>query len=265
MIENEISWDSSLIRMVEERLKSENHAEYEKLIKLDKNEKLEYINKNKNSLYFEFDKKLLHIIGTALHPLLEKVITEEVNKELCESFMPRSQGAWHNIIEFRIILQKYANEIKNRSDEEESRLSLPYYLNIVESKFTADVNLIVYLLIKSSLEYYRTKDKGEKEYVKINNLKRVAKENLHNKLTFLKENGFSVISDVCDRYLRNGIAHMEFIVFKDGSVAYENKSKVIIISKNDLDSKIEQLLNVCQCLTESIKQFYNQKYSFARQ
>ena len=156
----------------------------------------------------------------------------------------------HHIAEFSIILQKYENNIKPRSFEEESRLSLPYYLMIVEGIFTLEVNLLIYLLIKSNVKYYKTKRNGKKE---LNDLKKIDEEKLYNKLTFLKENGFSVISDVCDRSLRNSIAHVGFIVFKDGSVAYENKAigRVTIITKDDLETKIEKLLNVCYCITES--------------
>lgn len=246
-----VSWDTSILRMVEERLKSEAPAEYEKYIKLD----------NKGNLDVGYDKKLLGDINAVLHPLLEKVITEEVSKEISENHSPKSM---HNIFEFGILLQKYANCIKPRSFEEESRLSLPYYLMIVESAFTTDINLLVYLLIESNVKYYRTKGGGKKEYVIINDLKKIDGETLYSKLTFLKENGFSVISDVCDRDLRNSIAHMGFIVFEDGSVAYENKAikKVTTITKDDLETKIERLLNVCHCITESIRQFYEQKYGF---
>ena len=131
-----VSWDTSILRIVEERLKSEAPAEYEKYIKLDNKGKLEYIKKNKNILDVGYDKKLLEGVNAVLHPLLGKVIAEEVSKEIIENFFPKSHAATHNIFEFRILLQKYANNIKPRSFEEESRLSLPYYLMIVESMFT---------------------------------------------------------------------------------------------------------------------------------
>ena len=262
-----VSWDTSILRLVGERLKSEVPSEYENYIKLDSKGKLEYIKKNANILDVGYDKKLLEDVADILHPLLEKVITEEVSKEIVENYFHRFDAAMHNIFEFRIVLEKYANSIKPRSFEEESRLDIPYYLMIVESKFTADVNLLICLLIKSNVKYYRTRSDGKKEYVTINDLKKIDEETLYNKLTFLKENGFSVISDVCDRDLRNSIAHMGFIVFENGSVAYENKAirKVTIITKDDLDTKTEKLLNVCHCITESIKQFYGQKYGFTRE
>ena len=54
---------------------------------------------------------------------------------------------------------------------------------------------------------------------------------------------------------------MEFIVFEDGSVAYGNKG-IIRVTKDNLENKIEKLLNVCYCIEVSIGQFYEQKYGF---
>ena len=259
-----VSWETSVIRMIEERLKSEAPLEYKVFIKLDTKWKIAYIKANWNKLDFGYDERLLKDINLVLHPLLEKVVTEDVNKEIIENHRPKSFLAMHNIFEFRIILEKYANNIKSRSFEEETRLALPYYLLIVESAFTASINLLVYLLIKDGVKSCRGKRSDKKEHVSINSFKKISKETLYNKLTFLKDNGFEVITDVCDRDLRNSIAHMEFIVLEDGSVAYENKTikKTTTISPDTLVSKIERLLNVCQCIVESRRQFYKQRYGF---
>ncbi len=255
-----ISWNTSILRMIEERLKSEAPAEHEKYIKLDDDEKLEYIKKNRINLEFGYNQEILKDINATLHPLLAKVITEEVSKEIVENHLSKSNAAMHNIIEFGIILKKYANSIKPRSFEDESRLSLPYYLTIIESAFKEDINLLIYLLIKSNVKYYR-KSEGNKELDKITDFNKIGQEKLYNKLSFLEDNGFSIISDACDRDLRNSIAHMKFIVFEDGSVAYGNKG-IIIATKDNLENKVEKLLNVCHCIRVSIGQFYEQKYGF---
>lgn len=92
------------------------------------------------------------------------------------------------------------------------------------------------------------------------------KETVYNKLTFLGEKGFSIISDICDRDLRNSIAHMNFIVFTNGSVVYENgNGKGIKITKDELDTKIERLVSICQGINLSFEQFYNKKYRFAEE
>jgi len=131
-----ISQDTMLLRLVEERLKVENPIEYEKYTKLDDKGKIEYIKKNLDSLDVGFDKRLLEEINHVLHPLLEKVITEDINKEIIKNHSPKANASMHNLTEFRIILQKYGNTINPHSLEEESRLSLPYYLIIFESAYT---------------------------------------------------------------------------------------------------------------------------------
>jgi hypothetical protein len=256
-----VSWKTSIIRMVGERLKSEAPEEYEKYIRLNNKEKVGYIRKNLDKLSFGHDRKLLKDLSTVLYPLLEEIRTEELYKETTENHVSRFYAAMHNIYEFRIILQRYRNSVIPRSLEEESRLSLLYYLMIVESIFTMNIDLLVYLLIKNNVKYYRIIGEGRKTK-NLDNLKEISKETLYNKITFLKENGFSIISNVCDRNLRNSIAHMEFIVFEDGSVGYENKvcKKTIRIEKDELEARIERLLNVCECIILSIEQFYAEKY-----
>ena len=260
--ESEVSWATSMLRMVEERLKSEAPDEHEKYTRLNNKGKLEYIRKHWHLLDVGFDKALLDQINAVLHPLLEKVVTEEINKEIYEHHIPKSVAAKHNMIEFRIIMQRYANYVKRRSLEEESRLSLPYYLMIVESVYTADVDLVIFLLAKSGTRYYRTKYDRSREYVALESLAALDSETLYNKLVFLRENGFSVISDVCDRYLRNSIAHMDFVALKDGSVAYERMRKKTIIPKHELEARIVRLISVCQCVSESLNDFYGRRYGF---
>lgn len=260
MGELKVGTATTILRLVEERLRSEAPAEHDEYIKLSDEEKFEYIRKNRELLDVGYDKELMKSIDAVLHALLEKVVTEEISKEIVENHIPRSNRSMHNIFEFRIILQKYANYVKRRSSEEESRLSLPYYLMIVESVYTADINLLVYLLVKSGLRYYRSKRDGLKVYVGVDDLQQLYKETLFSKLTFLRENGFSVVSDICDRHLRNSIAHMSFIVFSDGSVAYEKNRSATRITEGDLEAKIAGLLSVCQCIMESLRQFYGRKY-----
>lgn len=207
-----------------------------------------------------YDKDLFKDVNAILEPLLTKVVTEAINKEIYKRHIPHHEAAKHNIIEFRLILEKYHNIVKPLTFEEQTRLALPYYLMLVESLFTADITLLIYLLINNKVKYYRTKSNGEKVDAKITNLKEINEETLFNKLIFLKENGFSLISDSCDRDLRNSIAHMDFIVFENGSLTYEKMRKVTTITKDDLEAKIGRLLNVSHCISESIRKFYEFKY-----
>lgn len=254
------SQDIMLLRLIEERLKVENSTEYEKYAKLDDMGKREYIEEHLDNLDVGFDKKLLEEVNLVLHPLLGKVITGDINKELIENHLPKSNLSIHNLIEFKIILQKYGNMIKPHSLEEESRLVLPYYLIIFEGTYTLCVNLITFLLIKNNIRYYRTRH-GSKQYKKINNLRSLDKEVIYDKIAFLHDNGFSVISDICDRDLRNSIAHMSFAVFTDGSTVYEKSNgEAKKVTKDELDAKIERLISICQCVDLSLEQYYRKKY-----
>lgn len=250
------------LQMIEERLKFEAPEKHKEYIKLDREGKIGFIKDNWDLLDVGYDKNLLRSIGAVLNPLLSNVIKEEVSKVILEDHIPKSGVAFNHIFVFRLILLKYSNNVTPRSLEDETRLSLPYYLMIVESVFTANVNLLVYLLIKDNVRYYRTDKDGKKKFKNISSIDEINRETLHNRLTFLEDNGFSLISGSCDRHLRNSIAHMSFKVFKDGSVEYENKSGTIKISKDDLEAKIERLLNACHCMKLSIKKFYENKYGF---
>ena len=255
----EVSANTTIIRLIEERLKSESSLDYEKFIKLNDKGKLEYIKQNFDHLNVGYDEALFEEINHILYPLLEKVVNEEVNKEMVENYFPKSNRSTHNLFEFRMIMEKYSNYVSLASFEEKSRLSLSYYLLIVESVFSIQIDLIIYLLIKNNVKYYIMKN-TKKQFKNISTLKEIGTQNLSDKLKFLEDNGLSIISNCCDRELRNSVAHMEIIVFKDGSVAYNNKPNNPIISKEDLENKIERSLNVIHCIIESMQRFYNDKY-----
>ena len=241
----------AMLRLVEQRLKSISSSEYEIFKKLDNEGKLVYIDQHQDILNVGFDADLLIEINKILHPLLEKVMTVELKKEIYHDQAARYFLAMDNVIEFRTVMWKYAQNISPRTPDEESRLSLPYYLMIVESVFTQDLDNLVYLLIKNYVAYQGKKKKT------INTMNEIREESLYKKLTFLNDNGFSLISDICDRDLRNSIAHMNFILNSDGSVQYNNN--VNGISKIELENKIEKTLNVCHCLSESYMQFFGKQ------
>jgi hypothetical protein len=127
--------------------------------------------------------------------------------------------------------------------------------------YTANVNLLLYLLTKNGKIYYRTKIGGKRENApNVNDLEKISEEKLYDKLTFVRENGLELISDVCDRHLRNSIAHMNIVIFDNGAVAYKGEhGKLVVVPKTELDTKIEKLLSVCQCISESMKKFYSKK------
>ena len=244
----------NVMRVIEERLKFENPIEYEKYIKLDNQGKLIFIEEHWDILDVGIDIALLHEINEILHPLLEKVMTIDFKKEIFHDHGPRYYIAMENVIEFRTLLAKYANNISPRTPDEESRLSLPYYLIIVESVFTQDVNNLIYVLIKNDVAY-----RGKKNKI-IKTLHEVREESLYKKLAFLNDNGFSLVSNICDRDLRNSIAHMNFFLNSDGSVQYSNN--LTGISKEELEGKIEKMLHICQCLNESYMLFFGEELGF---
>jgi hypothetical protein len=109
-----VSWDTTIPRLVEERLRAEAPIEYEKYMKLDDKGKWEYIQRNMEKLDVGYDEGLLKKISTVLNPLLEKVVTEEVNEEIVMRHIPKSEHSMHQIVEYRNILQKYANYVECR-------------------------------------------------------------------------------------------------------------------------------------------------------
>ena len=74
---------------------------------------------------------------------------------------PQIKAKMHNTTELYIIMLRYAFNVKDHTPEEQSRLLLNYYLLLVEGVYTAQVNLVAYLLTKAGATYRSSKAMSE--------------------------------------------------------------------------------------------------------
>jgi hypothetical protein len=190
------------------------------------------------------DQKMSKSLAPIVTGLFAKVKEPSVLDHIRGQMLPQMQAKMHNTTEYYILMTKYGNDIDSRTPEEETRLMLHYYLMLVEGIYTTQLNILVILLSKSGHRY----DVG---YCRpgTSEMDAIAEDSLSNKLRFLQDNGLDLVSGACDRQLRNSIAHVEFVAFTDGSVAYSvNKDRPKIISRRELESRVLELRKLSDAL-----------------
>jgi hypothetical protein len=181
-----------------------------------------------------------------INVLFSRVTDPLLLEHIRSQMLPQMQAKMHNTTEYYILMTKYGNEIDSRTPEEETRLMLHFYLMLVEGIYTTQINILTMLLSKSGVRYQVASCRpGSSE------LDAIADDSLANKLRFLQDNGFDAVTQACDRQLRNSIAHVEFLAFTDGSVAYSvNKDRPKIISRRELESRVLELRKMSDALGE---------------
>ncbi len=100
------------------------------------------------------------------------------------------------------------------------------YLPIVEGAFSSEINFLIYTLIVNGYDFEWS---GEK----VNSVTTIEKASLSEKIKFLENNGFEIITAKCDPKLRNSIAHL-FYKVKDNGKIYVNgvEKDISLIHRN---------------------------------
>ena len=231
-------------RLFEARLKAISRADYERYSQLDEGQREASVEASWERVIPPVDPVACKVLTPIVTGLFSKVKEAQVLEHIRGQMLPQMQAKMHNTTEYYILMTKYGNDIDSRTPEEETRLMLHYYLMLVEGIYTTQLNILTILLSKSGHRY-------EVNFCRpgTSELDAIAEDSLANKLRFLQDNGLDVVSRACDRQLRNSIAHVEFVAFTDGSVAYSvNKDRPKIISRGELESRVLELRKMSDAL-----------------
>ena len=231
-------------RLFEARLKAISLADYERYSHLDEGQKEAAVEASWDRVIPPVDPAMRKAITPIVTGLFAKFKEPTVIGHIKGQMLPQMQAKMHNTTEYYILMTKYGNDIDSRTPEEETRLMLHYYLMLVEGIYTTQLNILTILLSKSGHHY-------EMGYCRpgTSEMDAIAEDSLANKLRFLQDNGLEIVSGACDRQLRNSIAHVEFVAFTDGSVAYSvNKDRPKIISRRELEVRVLELRKVSDAL-----------------
>ncbi len=247
---------SMKIRVMEVNLKATNPAEYARFQSLSEKDKEEYVHENWAKYQVQPSKESLERMNAPLHPLLkmsvDKGLTDLIGKELT-SGMGRKMK---NILEFHQLMTRLAAAVPDRVPMETIQLHLPSYLMLFEGVFTAEVDLIAFLLAMSGKEFYRRK-RGSKVLVPISSYRQIQNMRMRDKFNYLAEGGFDFVIEAGDYDLRNAIAHSEYELSTDGIIRYARRGHgSVSISLEEMDSKHEALLQHAECFRRSALQFY---------
>ena len=199
----------------------------------------------------EFVKKL----KSKLSPILEKAIRLRAlfNKTFLEFRQEMHDYRLKNVLDINDL---FFGKIKPKLEIEEKEFSLLFlihYLFMIEGPFTLQVDTVAYSLVASGKKLYS-------KYLKrnVHQFRDLESTSLSEKLRFLKRNGLGIISDSCDRKLRNHIAHLTFKIDKEGTVHL--KSETTPIRSEEFNPKHEKLRNIVNSIHMAIEDFYYEKY-----
>jgi len=201
------------------------------------------------------DSKFVKNLKFKLSPTLEKTIKLEpsFNKSVLEFMQEMHSYRLKNIVDINDL---FFGKIKPKLEIEEKEFSLLFlihYLFMVEGPFTLQVDTIAYTLVASGNKLYS--EFLRKNVQQFQDLESI---NLSQKLIFLKKNDLGIISDSCDRKLRNHIAHLTFTIDKEGTVHL--KSETTFIRSDEFNLKYKKLRNIVNSIQMALEDFYYEKY-----
>lgn len=231
-------------RLFEARLKAISRTDYQRYSQLDEGQKEAAVEASWDRVIPPVDPAISKVLSPIVSALFVKVKDPQVLDHIRGQMLPQMQAKMHNTTEYYILMTKYGNDIESRTPEEETRLMLHYYLMLVEGIYATQLNILTILLSKSGHHY-------EAGYCRpgTSEMDAIAEDSLANKLRFLQDNGLDVVARACDRQLRNSIAHVEFLAFTDGSVAYSvNKDRPKIIDRRELESRVLEMRKMSDAL-----------------
>lgn len=212
--------------------------------------KSKYLDDNWCKLFPPVDAALRKIVTAPMQRLVSKGMNAEADEMMRAHWEPQIKAKLHNTYEFYIIMMRYSSHLSERNAEEQSRLLLTYYLLLVEGVYSAQVNILCYLLTNSGPAYKSSKTMAE--HASSNgSMGMIEEDSLWNKLRFLEDNGLYFFVEACDRQLRNSVAHLDFIVFTNGCVGYGASQRgPKVISYDDLVHKVEVLKSISDAVNE---------------
>lgn len=122
------------------------------------------------------------------------------------------------------------------SESMKSLLSLTTYLFYIEGIYMLSIDVIIYYLIQDCHDIW-----SEERRIFVDEFKDLDRIPLATKLKFLEKHDYSETVKLCDRKLRNAIAHHEFEIQPDGTVDYYHYGKKNETNNYELRRRINDI------------------------
>ena len=122
------------------------------------------------------------------------------------------------------------------SESMKSILSLTTYLFYIEGIYMLSIDVIIYYLIQDCHDIW-----SEERRIFVDEFEDLNRIPLATKLKFLEKHDYSETAKLCDRKLRNAIAHHEFEIQSDGTVDYYNYGKKSETNNYELRRRINDI------------------------
>lgn len=245
-----------VIRLSEERLRILHPSKHDEFVRLNPEEKMNYIETHRELFAMPADQSLLNEVNGILHPLLRTTtLNPETMKLIFEVILPSLDRKTSALAEYHYAMTRVLSCCPERDPRMIAWLSLPSYLMLFEGGYTWEIDFIVFLVILNGTEYYRVRNGNRKRHV-VHDFDKISGEWISDRLAFLRDNGFSVVADASDRILRNAVAHLDIVVKPDGSLSYFVRGQgQIVLTAAEFDERFAQLLRMTDTLYKSIMQF----------
>ncbi len=125
------------------------------------------------------------------------------------------------------------------SESMKSLLSLTTYLFYIEGLYTLSINVIIYYLLQDCHDIWSEHSRIFVE--KFEDLDRVP---LATKLKFLEKHDYKETAKLCNRKLRNAIAHHNFKINDDGSIDYYHYEQKHETNNHELRRRISDIFGM---------------------
>jgi len=122
------------------------------------------------------------------------------------------------------------------SESMKSLLSLTTYLFYIEGIYMLSIDVIIYYLIQDCHDIW-----SEERRIFVDEFEDLNRIPLATKLKFLEKHDYSETSKLCDRKLRNAIAHHEFEIQPDGTIDYYHYGKKNETNNYELRRRINDI------------------------
>lgn len=180
--------------------------------------------------YEELIKRLLEIFDLAWNGPNKDQVREQFDR-----FLKHSNKTIQNLTVINKVLTKAELDTKERC----LMLSF-FYLVSVEGGFANHADLVCFLLVSQEHDLYNY---YKREYVTAN-MDDIKEVDLYTKIQFLENHNLASFTKICDRKLRNCIAHHDFEIDETGKILIDN-------SAIDVEEKNMQLISFLN-LTKNI-------------
>lgn len=178
-------------------------------------------------------------INKELKPLLRRILNP-IDKRRSEIIQLKENAKeWYGRFVVAVTIGGKVSSLQKLITKKEdpqivSTLKLFQYLGLVESIGTTIVDMLVLLLIADGKHFHVERSHELPRIVHAKNFKDLDSPNssLSEKLNFLDNNRLKSTSKICDRILRNDIAHLNFDIDKQGKISTKHCKEL------DVDKKL---------------------------